>query len=161
MGSAMKVGVISDSHDNVKNLSFAVEYFNRNGADYVIHCGDIISPFAADCLNKLQMPYTGVFGNNDGEWLGLDKITEGKIVKGPIVTEIGGCRFAVFHEPSVLDYISSDVPYVLYGHTHSKDLKKRNNQTIINPGTLGGYMADNASFAVINTVNGEIDFIDL
>lgn len=157
----MKVGVISDSHDNVKNLSFAVEYFNRNGTDYVIHCGDIISPFAADYLNRLQMPYCGIFGNNDGEWLGLTKVTDGKIVKGPLVTEIGGYKFAVFHEPSVTDNISSDVSYVLYGHTHSKDLKRRKNQTIMNPGTLGGYMAVNASFAVIDTETGEIDFIDL
>ncbi|AEI14551.1 phosphodiesterase, MJ0936 family [Flexistipes sinusarabici DSM 4947] len=157
----MKVGVISDSHDNVKNLSFAVEYFNRNGADYVIHCGDIVSPFAAEYLNRFQMPYFGIFGNNDGEWLGLAKITGGKIIKGPLVKEIGGCRFAVFHEPSVIDYISSDVSYVLYGHTHSKDLTKRDRQTIINPGTLGGYMADSASFAVIDTDNGKTDFIDL
>jgi len=157
----MKVGVVSDSHDNVKNLSFAVEYFNSNGVGYVIHCGDIISPFAAACLNKLQIPYSGIFGNNDGEWLALSKITDGRIVKGPLVTEIDGCKFAVFHEPSVIHYVSSDVSYVLYGHTHNKDLKRRNNQAIINPGTLSGHMADNASFSVIDTKAGEIDFIDL
>lgn len=157
----MKVGVISDSHDNVKNLSFAVDYFNRYSMDYVIHCGDIISPFAAALLNKLKMPYCGIFGNNDGEWLGLSKITEGRIEKGPVIKDINGVKFAVFHEPSVINHISSNVSYVLYGHTHTKDFKKQNGQSIINPGTLGGYMAENASFVVIETENGEVEFVDL
>jgi len=40
----MKIGVMSDTHDNLSNLISAVDTFRRLGIDTVIHCGDLNSP---------------------------------------------------------------------------------------------------------------------
>ena len=37
----MKVGVVSDTHNNLKNCNKIVELFNEAGVDRVIHTGDI------------------------------------------------------------------------------------------------------------------------
>jgi len=157
----VKIGVISDSHDHMDHIDHVVTLFNSNGFDFVFHCGDIVSPFAVNLLNKLKMPYFGVYGNNDGEIMGLHNFSQGKIVKGPAVKCVGDLTFAIFHEPDLIDYINEDVHYVLYGHTHAAELRKRGNQIILNPGTLAGYMSDKASFAVIDTNINDIDIIDI
>ncbi len=41
------VGVLSDSHDNMPAIERAVDFFNENNVDMVMHAGDIISPFTA------------------------------------------------------------------------------------------------------------------
>ena len=41
----MKIGVLSDSHDNLPNIRKAVEVFSKNGVEALIHGGDFCSPF--------------------------------------------------------------------------------------------------------------------
>ena len=41
----MKIGVLSDTHDNLVNIRKAVEIFSKNGVEAVIHAGDFCSPF--------------------------------------------------------------------------------------------------------------------
>ena len=40
----MKIGIISDSHDDVVNVNRAIDIFEQNEIKAVIHAGDIISP---------------------------------------------------------------------------------------------------------------------
>ena len=40
----MKIGIISDSHDDVNNVNRAIGIFEQNNVKIVIHAGDIISP---------------------------------------------------------------------------------------------------------------------
>ena len=75
----MKIGIISDTHDNVPKVKEAVTIFNEEGVDLVIHAGDYIAPFAVAPLNNLKCDYVGVFGNNDGEKLGLNRVSQGRI----------------------------------------------------------------------------------
>ncbi|MDD9973593.1 MAG: metallophosphoesterase family protein, partial [Candidatus Poribacteria bacterium] len=39
----MKLGVMSDSHDNIPNVKRAVALFNEIGVDLVVHAGDFIA----------------------------------------------------------------------------------------------------------------------
>ena len=41
----MKIGVLSDTHDNLTNIRKAVEIFSKNGVEALIHGGDFCSPF--------------------------------------------------------------------------------------------------------------------
>jgi len=41
----MKIGIMSDSHDNMNMVAKAVELFNQRGVSRVLHAGDIIAPF--------------------------------------------------------------------------------------------------------------------
>ena len=63
----MLIGVMSDTHDNIVQTKKAVSLFNSRGVEHVLHAGDFISPFMIDTLKELKAPFTGVFGNNDGD----------------------------------------------------------------------------------------------
>lgn len=67
------IGIMADSHDNLMAISKAVDFFNENKVDMVIHAGDLISPFTVNEFKNLEMPFEAVYGNNDGEREGLKK----------------------------------------------------------------------------------------
>ena len=61
----MRVGVVSDTHNNLKNCEKIVELFNKSGVERVIHTGDITQPKTLEIFSELESPLYGVFGNND------------------------------------------------------------------------------------------------
>jgi hypothetical protein len=63
----MKVGVISDSHDNLPNLRYALRALVEQGVGVLFHCGDLISPFVTRELGSFPGAVHVVFGNNDGD----------------------------------------------------------------------------------------------
>lgn len=63
----MKLGIISDTHDDVNNVREAIEIFNREGVQYVIHAGDYVFPGIVMEFKRLNAKLIGVLGNNDGE----------------------------------------------------------------------------------------------
>lgn len=67
----MKIGIISDTHDNLDAIDRTIETLNSYKIDLVIHAGDVISPFAARRFKELKSPLRVVYGNNDGERTGL------------------------------------------------------------------------------------------
>tara|TARA_B100001146_G_scaffold77794_1_gene68962 strand:- start:398 stop:589 length:192 start_codon:yes stop_codon:yes gene_type:complete len=40
----MKIGILSDTHDDIDNTNKAIDIFQENDVKAVIHAGDIISP---------------------------------------------------------------------------------------------------------------------
>ena len=70
----MKIGIISDTHDDIHNVQNAIEIFREEKVDWIIHVGDFIFPGVIDEFKKLkdELPLSrmiGVLGNNDGEKL--------------------------------------------------------------------------------------------
>ena len=63
----MKIGVVSDTHNNLRNVGRIVELFNEYGVDRVVHTGDITQAKTLDVFAQLDAPMWGVYGNNDQE----------------------------------------------------------------------------------------------
>ena len=150
----MLIGIMSDSHDNMTALEKAVSYFNKQNVDFVIHLGDIVSPFCFDLLDNLKMDFIAVFGNNDGEWLYLKEKSKNRIFKPPYEIELDGKSFVLMHEPFGLNNLSAVYDYCLYGHTHSIDIRKTKRGYIINPGELCGYLTGKSTVAILDTFRG-------
>ncbi len=70
----MKIGIISDSHDNLPNIRKALALLKSRGAEALIHTGDIVAPFSVKEILKFGGPVYGVFGNNNGEVAGIKKL---------------------------------------------------------------------------------------
>ncbi|MGA1847532.1 metallophosphoesterase [Deferribacter abyssi] len=157
----MKVGLISDSHDNITNMKKCISYLNSCGVDFVFHCGDIVSPFTIKIMNELKCDYRVVFGNNDGEWLFLKQASDNRIFKPPYLFEFDQKKFLLLHEGDIAMLIDKSVDFVFYGHTHVKYKFYKNGQLIVNPGALSGYMAESATFAVLDTKELNVEFIDV
>ena len=67
----MKIGIISDVHDNWINLEKVVSVFNEEGFKYIFMAGDLISPSGLELLAAFKGDAYLVFGNNEGEKVGF------------------------------------------------------------------------------------------
>ncbi|RLF51337.1 MAG: YfcE family phosphodiesterase [Thermoplasmata archaeon] len=156
-----KIGLISDSHDNMEAIKKAVEIFNAENVELVIHAGDIVSPFTADVFKELKCDMLLIYGNNDGDKLYLKERFKniGTFHKDPYAVNIHGKNIIVTHEPSIVDALATKYDIVIYGHTHEKDLRV-GKSLIINPGECCGYLTGKRSIAILYPDEMKAKFID-
>ncbi len=167
----MLIGIISDTHENMQAIEKAVEIFNSRGVKLVFHAGDIISPITFSHFDKLVCPIHIVFGNNDGEKTILkEKFSKrGSIIQNPPLEyklEDNGkeTKFIIFHiPPQNIDELakSGNYDFIIYGHTHKKDLKEIGKTIIVNPGEAGGWLFGEKTVAILDTEIKNVEFIEL
>lgn len=164
----MQFGVISDTHDNIEAIEAAVDIFESDGIDTVIHCGDFIAPPVVPFFDGFELH--GVLGNNDGELDGLelfiDDLGNGSTLHGRYADlELGGKSVFVLHGDQgrgvVDEYAESgEYDYVLYGHFHEAEERTVNGTTVVNP---GGHFPtvppEHRSVVVMDTASDEIRFV--
>lgn len=141
----MKIGVLSDTHDQGDLIRWAVEQFNQENVEWVFHCGDWVSPFILYFFQGLKAPLRGVFGNNDGDkfrhlafknkW-NLDLEYEERFLE----MELDNRRICVFHGdyPGLVESLVTCGKYdaVFHGHTHLRVNEYNGNTLSLNPGSL-------------------------
>jgi putative phosphoesterase len=164
MQKSRTVGIISDTHDNRTAIRQAVEIFNSRGASLVIHAGDLVAPFTALDFKALNCPLEMVFGNNDGEKIGLSSSFKeiANLLPGPRSFTFQGKKFLLMHEPGSLDALagSNSVDVIIYGHTHEIDIRK-GPPLIINPGEAGGWLRDKCTIALLELETMAVEVIEL
>ena len=153
----MKIGILSDTHDNLPLIKKAVDYFNNLKVDLVLHAGDYIAPFSVKALNLLNCPWQGVFGNNDGEKKGLTAVSQGKIKEPPLFLDLDAKRISLVHEFRK----DLDADIIICGHTHIPEIKKQENALIINPGETCGWLSNKSTLAVLDSSSMAAEIIDL
>ena len=156
----MKIGILSDSHDNVSALKKAVGLFNDAEVDLVLHAGDFVSPFTAGPLKELNADFIGVFGNNDGDKLNLNKVLNSKVFLSPHILEVEDLKILLMHEPYLLSTIekSGDFDVIIYGHTHEVDIRK-GLSLVINPGECGGWLNGDRTIAILDTYEMKVNIL--
>ncbi len=157
----MKIGIISDSHDNVWALRKAIEFLNEK-CDLVIHCGDLCSPFSAKELLKLKKPLYFVFGNNDAEKCKIKEILGCKVDYN-LELNLCGKKILVTHGDDALLIKNSIGKYdiIIHGHTHKKRAEKINGTLIINPGELCGCLTDKKTLAILDLKSDRVEFFEI
>jgi hypothetical protein len=153
----MIIGLISDTHDNIYMIDRAVERFNSESVELVLHAGDYIAPFIAKHFEALKAPMIGVFGNNCAETETLSEVY-GKIgVKLKSYFEeidSSGLSIALLHghRRQDLNRINQkEYDVVVWGHTHRPSISKKRNTLIVNPGEACGYITGTATIAFLDT----------
>ncbi|WP_144922898.1 metallophosphoesterase [Halorubrum salsamenti] len=157
----MRIGIVSDTHDDLDAVEAAVALFEREGVDAVVHCGDFVAPFSVTPFDVGQGPDAGddpkadagfdfyaVRGNNDGEWavestvdaFGTYLGEAGTLSLGAGDAGDGAVDVAVTHGTSgvVVDALvdCGDYDYVFHGHTHAHGVEDRDGTVRVNPGGL-------------------------
>jgi len=159
----MKIGIISDTHDNLWRLDEAIQ--RLEGVEAVLHCGDLISPFMVHRLGKglPEIPVHMVWGNNDGDKRAVSNAAEGyagfKIYGEIAELELGGLRIAINHYPEIAKGLAKSGLYdlVCYGHDHTAHQELVAGSTILlNPGEVMG-LKGSASLAILDTKTMEIE----
>lgn len=151
----MRIGVVSDTHNNLKNVRRIVELFNDAGVERVIHTGDITQPKTIEMFSSLEAPMWGVFGNNDqGELSSLDTVVRDlgfDFVQPPLPLEWANRRIVVVHDPLELSMVEpSEFDLVLHGHTHLFRHEDAGTHVIFNPGECAGMMAGANAIGVVD-----------
>jgi len=156
----MKIGIISDSHDNREYIIKAVECFNDENVEMIIHAGDIVSPFTEREFKKLKSKMKAVFGNNDGERFGLKKVFD--INLPPIELTLDNKKIIVMHEPHNIEALKESNHYdvIIYGHLHDSLIEK-GKTTVINPGETCCWLTGKATVVILDTEFMETRLIEL
>ncbi len=158
----MLLGVVSDTHNNIKNIKTIVDIFNEESVDIVIHTGDITKPNSLKLFNKLNCPLMGVFGNNDRIENGLEEVCEEcdfDFSEPPLSIVLGNRNIAVFHEPDLIQsYLqkNTDTDLIIHGHTHRYREEEIKGIIYFNPGESAGSLKGKNALGVINLNNLEM-----
>jgi putative phosphoesterase len=162
----MKVGIISDTHDDLHNLEAALEILEAERVTKILHCGDVCGP-------DVIRPLTGLDGwvaqGNMDRQLGLAQVVEGTLGHGRLAwlqrPTLDGYLVAMIHgdNEEVLGNLitSGQYAYVFYGHTHRRRDQTIGRTRVINPGALGGRRWQSRSFCILNLKTGEARFVEL
>lgn len=170
----MKILVISDSHGNLKSLEHVLNFARRVNLEAVIHCGDWGSKEAAQLVAGSGAPLYAVLGNADSDpaiaanLKGANIHFDKDFLEFELDRRIGVCHFPPARRSlgegggklKITNALPSGKYDILFhGHTHRKKDKMHGKTRVVNPGALS--RTDNPSFAVYDTKNNSVEFIDL
>lgn len=142
----LKIGILSDTHDDVQNTKKAIEIFNSLEVNHVFHAGDYIYPGIIALFGELNKntKFYGVRGNNDGELTGLINQFN-KLENAYFLNEFGrilidGREVGIYHGTNIQlsdSLIESQLfDLLILGHTHKKRIEKKGKTLVMNPGPL-------------------------
>jgi uncharacterized protein len=159
------IGIMSDSHDNIDAIRKAINEFNSQELDLVIHAGDLISPFTAIEFEKLDPELIAIYGNNDGEREGLrNAYKEISSLDDFKEISIGGRRISIIHgtNQSIVEALAKSGNYdvVVRGHTHRMEIFEGETM-IINPGETCGYLSGQKTVVLLDTDDLSFEIIHL
>ena len=149
----MKICIVSDSHDRADELARAVGEAKAQGAQAVIHCGDLIGAQTIKPALAHGLQTHLIHGNNVGDTQALHRLvgaSDGRLryhgADGRI--ELGGRKVFLVHYD---DYgyamaCTGDWELVCCGHSHHAEIRSVTGVNgkatwLVNPGTVAGLSA--------------------
>ncbi|MCD6518934.1 MAG: metallophosphoesterase [Anaerolineae bacterium] len=160
----MRIGVISDIHDNIWALREALQ--RLQGCEVLLCLGDLCAPFT---ITEIAQGFAGkvylVWGNNDGDKLliGQNAAKAGnvEILGGFGELELEGRSIALTHYPHLGRALAKGQQYdlVCYGHNHQRAQEWVGRTLLLNPGEVMGRLGVR-SIAIYDTEKGEAEIIE-
>jgi len=160
----MRIGILSDTHDQLARTQVAIQLLCSEGAEALIHCGDLTGPdIVAACA---ALPCYFVFGNHDAD--GVPMLERAAVESGATclrwggVVELGGKRVGVTHGHMTVDVrrvLAAQPDYLFSGHSHIATDSRDGLTRRINPGAL--HEADQLTVALLDLDNDNLRFLSL
>jgi hypothetical protein len=159
----MRIGVVSDTHDNLRNVAEIVARLNGAGVERVVHTGDVTQARTLDALSRLQAPLVGVWGNNDRERESLESAATRhgfRIVDPPLELCWAERRILVVHDPRELAALPlGRFDLVLHGHDHRRRLERQGGTLVFNPGECSGWLLGHNAVGVVDLVRLDTELL--
>ena len=155
----VKFCIVSDSHDRADALTQAVREAKAQGAEAVIHCGDLIGAQSIKPALSVGLPIHLIHGNNVGDVTALHRQVQayGGLLRyhgSDAQIELGGRQIFVVHYDhyGYAMACTGDWALVCCGHSHRAEARKvatvRGGESwLVNPGTVAG-LAGPATWAL-------------
>lgn len=161
------IGIISDTHDNLKAAEEAIEILNKKKVTAVLHAGDLVSPFMARAFSKLESELYVVFGNNDGDKITIKTLFEefDTNICGDFASlEIENSKIALLHgtDETVVDSLakSGNFDLVVRGHTHYSSIREIGGTLVVNPGECCGILTGKRTLAFWDPKTNEAEITE-
>ncbi|MCS6984387.1 MAG: YfcE family phosphodiesterase [Leptospiraceae bacterium] len=148
------IGVLADTHDNLRPLERCLKYFSQNRVRTILHAGDLVSPQTLEVFSSFSLYLA--WGNND---IFRSGITEKARMLGFSPPQehwflhCGGKNILLTHgdNPRFFREVTSPenprkLHYLIKGHTHFPEDYRRGEIRILNPGPL--YRSDQYTAAL-------------
>jgi putative phosphoesterase len=146
----MKIGIISDTHGNVRALRKALEHFD--GADLIVHAGDVLYhppklgcidgydiPAFVEVMNSLQTPIVIAQGNCDAQV--YEELLDMPVQSPYAVASFNGISILATHGHLISQNEMAELGrrykanYFISGHTHIPVLENVDGVIMMNPGS--------------------------
>jgi putative phosphoesterase len=149
----MKICIVSDSHDNRLLLEAAARAAKADGAEAILHCGDVVAPSTLNVLKPLGLPIHVIHGNNTGDLYMMARIANQPGNQMTFYGQDAGIKLAgrkifLVHYPHYAHAMATtgDWDLVCCGHDHEAKIAiidniKGGRTHMVNPGTVGGVAA--------------------
>jgi len=125
----MKIGILSDTHTKLDYAKQVLEHLVSEGAEFLIHAGDIVQEEVLMLLEQTGLRYIAVYGNNDAQLAALHNHYH--LVQEPHYFKLSNTTFKLMHLPF---YMSPDAQIVIFGHTHTFECDYKKDTLFLNPG---------------------------
>ena len=167
----MKIGLLSDTHNHLRETRRALDLLVQQGARHLVHCGDageeVIDLLSAVCMAQDLRAHVAI-GNCDRPHL-----EDNPFLPRPAGVERGespeftlaGRRCIVLHGDNAgrLEAVtaSGEFDYVFTGHTHSRSDQRTGKTRVLNPGSPVRPRSGPPSVAVLDLDTGQVEWIPL
>ncbi len=167
-----RIGLLSDSHGRASTTQRAVELLCQQGADILVHLGDVGTVEVIDALcvdtpgrspdGHGQLEAHVVFGNTDWDRHTLARYAADLDVTvddplGRLELDDGLLVFCHGHDDADIAAGMAGHPrYFCHGHTHRQRDTRQGDTRIINPGAL--FRAEMYSVALLDTATDTLSF---
>ena len=159
----MRIGVVSDTHDNLPNVARIAAIFRAAGIERVIHTGDITRPETLLALGGAGVPIVGVYGNNDRDRAGLAAAAASigaQILEPPLELVWAERRIAVVHDRSRhAESLARSHHVTLFGHEHRLTLAREPERLVFNPGECAGLLEGRNAIGVVDLASLEAELL--
>jgi len=125
----MKIGILSDTHTKVKRAQESIELLIDDGAEFIVHAGDVCEVQTLELLKNCGKRYVCVYGNNDAHLAQYHN--DYNLVQEPHYFKLADTTFKLMHLPY---YMTPDTEVVLFGHTHEFQSEFIEGTLFLNPG---------------------------
>jgi predicted phosphodiesterase len=163
-GATVRLGILSDTNNELAWTRMAVQLLREEGAEALVHCGDLTSPpIVAACA---VLPCWFVFGNHDAD--NVPALQEAAEASGAVclgwagTVELEGYLIAVAHGHVHYDVrraLASRPHYLFSGHSHVASDRREGLVRRINPGAL--HEADRFTVALLDLRIDDLRFLTL
>lgn len=164
----MKIGIISDTHNDAAMTKRALDAFHERGVEFVIHAGDLTSPEMISLFREFNTKF--ILGNGDTDHKGIFNACASAGFENAsrcCQIELEGKKIFICHGDDAHRYFeavdSHTFDYIIIGHTHEFGVKNRRNSIIINPGAVvnDNHTNSEQTCAVLDIETGNVEKIVL
>jgi putative phosphoesterase len=148
----VRIGVISDTHNNLPNVGRIVAILNAARVERVVHTGDVTQAKTLRVLAALRVPLVGVYGNNDEREPLAEAAAEAgfEMVEPPLELAWSGRRILVVHDPLDVERWWSGHDVVLHGHDHRRRIERDGDRLVFNPGECAGHLEGHNAVGIVD-----------